>query len=118
MDDDDFGDMSAEEVVPAKPVKKSLFSKKITVKAAPAREDDEVEFFSRAKDLYRVTAAEQKRRQQKKLVKRERKRSSASAEATLNSPGEKRRRVSSQDNTESSDEKFTKEDVKKKPDSK
>ncbi|EKD15599.1 uncharacterized protein L3040_009073 [Drepanopeziza brunnea f. sp. 'multigermtubi'] len=110
MEDDDFGNMSAEEVAPVKPAKKSLFSKRITVKPAPEGEGegDEVEFFSRAKVLYPVRAAEQKRKQQKKQVKLERKRSSTSAETTLSPSGEKRRRVSSLNTTYSSDENVVK----------
>ncbi|PBP28330.1 hypothetical protein BUE80_DR000764 [Diplocarpon rosae] len=106
--DNDCGEISAEEAVP-KPVKRSLFSKKITVKTAPEAEEP-LEFFSRAKDIYHQRAAEQEHRRQKKQVKLERKRSSTSAETTLSPPGEKRQCVSPHDTRNSSDENAAKKD--------
>ncbi|KAI6717144.1 hypothetical protein B2J93_5517 [Marssonina coronariae] len=107
----DIGEGSAEEVA-TKPVKRSLFRKKITVKTVSEAEEP-LEFFSRAKDIYHQRAAEQERRRQKKQVKIQRKRSSTSAEVTFSSPGEKRRRVSSQGTTYSSDENAAKDEDKR-----
>jgi len=90
----DFGDDRAVEASP--PKKRSLFSKAISAKVAV--EDEAVEFFSRAKELYPQRLAEEEKKRQKKLAKLERKRSSASAEMKESTPLErKRRRVSAQD---------------------
>jgi len=79
----------------APPKNKSLFNKSTWNK--PAEFEDGVGFFSRAKDLFPIRAAEEERKRQKKLAKLERKRSTASAEGKESStPEVKRRRVSSQ----------------------
>lgn len=93
--DDPFADEVANEPAPP-PKKKSLF-KKPTWKKTVDVDNDSVNFFSRAKELFPIQAAEEERRRQKKLVKLERKRSTASAERRLSTtPESKRRRISSQ----------------------
>jgi hypothetical protein len=63
----------------------------------PGEQEEGIDLFSRAKDLYPQRVAEEERRRQKKLVKLERKRSTASAERKAsNTPETKRRRISSQ----------------------
>lgn len=100
--EDDSGDLSADEkpappVKPA-PVKKSLFSKSIKIDIGAPEAEEAIEFFSRGKDVQSQRRAEQERRLQKRQTKLERKRSSASADTKeLSPPGEKRRRMSSQD---------------------
>lgn len=79
----------------APPKKRSLFRRKISdLPDTPV--EDGVEFFSRAKDLFPIRAAEEEEKRQKKLEKFERKRSTASAESKTRDTPEKRRRLSSQ----------------------
>ncbi len=104
--DDDFGDLSADEMpappVKLPPVKKSLFSKSIQIDTGVPEAEEAIEFFSRGKDIQSQRRAEKERKLQKRQTKLERKRSSLSADAKeLSPPGEKRRRMSSQDNGQS-----------------
>ena len=86
----------------ALPKKKSLFKRKAS--AVPEKPvEDGVEFFSRAKDLFPIRAAEEEKKRKKKLEKLERKRSTASAERKVHSTPEKRRRLSSQAHGEEDD---------------
>lgn len=71
MADDQITDTMA-----APPKKRSLFTKSTWAK--PREEDQAVEFFSRAKELYPIVVAENERKLQKKAAKLERKRSSIS----------------------------------------
>jgi len=92
--DDPFADEVANEPA-APPKKKSLFKKPIWKKTVDV-DNDSVNFFSRAKELFPIQAAEEERRRQKKLVKLERKKSMASLERKLSTtPEGKRRRISS-----------------------
>ena len=86
----------------APPKKKSLFKRKTSdVPDKPV--EDGVEFFSRAKDLFPIRAAEEEKRRQKKLERLERKRSTDSVERKVGETPEKRRRVSSQAREEDDD---------------
>jgi hypothetical protein len=94
---------------PAPLIKKSLFKRPAWSRAdiEDDLEEEGVDFFSRAKDLYPMRVAEEERKRQKKLEKTEkleRKRSSASAERKYpRTPELKRRRISSQADGHSSD---------------
>lgn len=58
--------------------------------------EDGVEFFSRAKDLFPIRAAEEEKRRQKIIEKLQQKRPTASADSKAHDIPDKRRRVSSE----------------------
>jgi hypothetical protein len=91
----------------APPKKRSLFRKPTWTNPAEEEQDEEeegVNLFSRAKNLYPLRIAEEERRRQKRLEKLGRKRSTASAERKASkTPDIKRRRICLQPGGHSSD---------------
>ncbi|KAG9244578.1 hypothetical protein BJ878DRAFT_542142 [Calycina marina] len=94
--------------VPPPKKKRSLFSRKISNELVVAEEPiDEVDFFSRAKELYPIHLVEEKRKKrergERKLERIERKRSTESAELKTHDSPDKWRRVSDQADDEKGD---------------
>jgi hypothetical protein len=90
-------------LAPAPPKKKSLFNRPAPTKPVEKVKDD-VEFFSRAKELFPQRISEEERKRERKQNKLERKRTPESAERkAFKTPDLKRRRVSEQDGNRSRD---------------
>lgn len=90
--------------VPA-PKKKSLFNRRPKVTKPVATEEDDVDFFSRARDLFPQTIQDEERKKERRQARLERKRTTESVERKASkTPEVKRRRISElQDGHHSSD---------------